>query len=488
MPLDVLMTDARFPSMQTLEAYDKTEDKLSAIINYLYMLKEQLAYNMWHIGSGQLTNSAIDDIQKPLYAKLEDAEGNITTLQTTASGIMAEVRNIEGDISLLSMTASNIAARVTSAEGDISWLEMFADTISARVSDAEGDISSLYITASSISARVASAEGDISSLMLTANGLSASISNLSGRTTTIEATINGLHLVTYSGTTFMSGDRVAVMGEQDAGFRIFSSATTFSDSFLVGGIRYDTSGTGYDTSRRMFVFTQNGNALKLYGDAGISINAGGGSYVWLYDTIIAPQDTYKPVYTWVTNRSLSYSDTFYSSVTVNQNNGTISGSGGMYTTVSSAIASGRYYYISGQSYYKYSRTEDGVAKFDTYYIQYSTPKTDVGYSFTKDGMFYSGSLRVPSSSVYGSLTVSAGSTASTTFDYAPKAIIVDDGITHNTGGFGARLLTPSRRSAYVFYASASESILASMDTQFRTLTVSFSSTSGSTSVYYYALY
>jgi hypothetical protein len=238
----------------------------------------------------------------------------------------------------------------------------------------------------------------------------------------------------------------------------------------------------------MFVFTQNGRALKLYGDGGVSINAGSYSYVWLYDTIIAPQDTYKPIYVWTTNRSLSYQNTFYSSITVNQSNGAITGSNGLYTSVSNAISSGRYYYISGQRYYKYSRTEDGVAKFDTYYIRYSTPKTDVGYSFTTDGMFYSGSLRVPASPVYGSLTVSAGSTASATFDYAPKAVIVDDGLRHTTGGYGARLLTPNHRSAYVFYSSASENIQASMDTQFKTLTVSFSSTSGATSVYYYAMY
>ena len=149
------------------------------------------------------------------------------------------------------------------------------------------------------------------------------------------------------------------------------------------------------------------------------------------------------------NRSLSYYDTFYSSITVDQSTGTITGSDGSYTSVSSAISSGRYYYISGQFYYKYSRTEDGVAKFDTYYIRYSTPKTDVGYSFTKDGMFYSGSLRVPASPVYGSVSVGSGSSSTASFSYA-LAVIADDGLTHTTGGFGACLFTPIRKYAYIF--------------------------------------
>lgn len=400
-------------------------------------------------------------------SRVEDLEVGYSEIVQTASSLTSRIQNVEGDVSVLEQTASNLSSQISNINDDISYLEQTASSISSRVSNAEGNISSLSQTANSLSARISSAEGDVAE---------------------IEATVDGLNLRTYSGETYMSGDRVAVMGEQDAGFRLFSSGSSFSDGNLVGGIRYDTSGAGYDASQRMFVFTQNGRALKLYGDGGVSINAGSYSYVWLYDTIIAPQDTYKPIYMWTANRSLSYYDTFYSSITVDQSTGTITGSDGSYTSVSSAISSGRYYYISGQFYYKYSRTEDGVAKFDTYYIHYSTPKTDVGYSFTNDGMFYSGSLRVPASPVYGSVSVGSGSSSTASFSYAPKAVIVDDGLTHTTGGFGARLLTPIRKYAYIFYTSDTNNIQALMDSSFTTLTVNSGSSTSSTTVYYYAMY
>ena len=90
----------------------------------------------------------------------------------------ARVSNAEGDISTLVQTASGLGTRVTNAEGDISTLTQTASGLQTRVGNAEGDISTLTQTASGLSTRVGTAEGNISSLQQTASSISASVSSI----------------------------------------------------------------------------------------------------------------------------------------------------------------------------------------------------------------------------------------------------------------------------------------------------------------------
>lgn len=140
MPTDILMTDVRFPSEASLKG-KKTDEKIGVITNYLYMLKEQLAYNMYHIGSSQLLPSVTDDITAPIFKHLEDQDGNITELQVTANGLSASVSDINENIAKLQLTADAFATMVSDGEGNQSTLTQLAEAFVLRVSNAEGDAS-----------------------------------------------------------------------------------------------------------------------------------------------------------------------------------------------------------------------------------------------------------------------------------------------------------------------------------------------------------
>ena len=84
MPNNFFSVDSRFPNIE-----NKTQDEINAeLVNYLYMLLEQLRYTMGNLGVGNFNESELNDIagmiSSPIYAKIEDAEGNITQLSLTA--------------------------------------------------------------------------------------------------------------------------------------------------------------------------------------------------------------------------------------------------------------------------------------------------------------------------------------------------------------------------------------------------------------------
>lgn len=192
MPNNFFSVESRFPNIE-----GKSQEEINGeLLNYMYMLLEQLRYTLGNLGVGNFNESELNDIagmiSTPIYAKLEDAEGNITQLSLTAEGLVSRVESAEGDISTLTQTAEGLVSRVSSAEGDISTLSQTADRLTSRIEGAEGSISQLSQTASGLSVRVSSAEGDISVLEQTATGLSTRVSNAEGDISTLEQTANSI--------------------------------------------------------------------------------------------------------------------------------------------------------------------------------------------------------------------------------------------------------------------------------------------------------
>lgn len=324
MPTDILLTDIRFPSKASLEG-KKTDEKIDTITNYLYMLKEQLAYNMYHIGSDQLLPSVEDDITAPLYKHLEDSDGNIAELMFTASGLTSRVQNAEGDISYLSQTASSLSSRISNAEGDISSVTQLANALVSRVEDNEGDISTLTQTAKSLTTRVSNAEDDASEALQTVNGFTLKVTN-SGDTATI-GLYNGNMLygsaqniyfsgyVTFtdlekSGNTTINGDNITTGtieaieiegctitgsifntilsfdGDVSGEIKFHLGAVVQNDGALAGGLKFDDQGanTSYESQYRIFLYAQDYSgdypvALKLQADSRMSIESG--TLIWM---------------------------------------------------------------------------------------------------------------------------------------------------------------------------------------------------------------
>ena len=193
MPSNWLYIDTNFP---TFTGEESTNEKISTIQNYLFMLVEQLRYTLHNLDLDNMNKTAVERYEKyltdPLYGRIEDTEGHLNEFQITAEGYFLRVENAEGDINQLQITAQGLRADLTNAQGDITSLQVTARGLRADITDAQGNITSLQATAQGLRADISNAQGDITSLQATATGLRADISNAQGDITTLQATAKGL--------------------------------------------------------------------------------------------------------------------------------------------------------------------------------------------------------------------------------------------------------------------------------------------------------
>lgn len=217
MPSNWLYIDTNFP---TFTGEESANEKINTIQNYMYMLVEQLRYSLHNLDLRNMNQTAVKQYEsyltEPIYAKIEDTDGNVADLQVTAKGL---------------------AGRITDAEGNINGLQITAKGLSAQISNAQGDITTLQATARGLSSRISNAEGNITTLTATANGLSTSVSNMSGQISTLRQTVNGFQLSASNGT-------------DSSTLTLTSNGVYFSsaDIYFRGMVTYeDLSGSGRTT-------------------------------------------------------------------------------------------------------------------------------------------------------------------------------------------------------------------------------------------------
>ena len=193
MPSSLQTLDTAFPK---IDEHQTTEENLNQVVNYLYMLLENLRYTLGNLGEDNFNDTERDSIGKliaePVGARIADDEGNIHTLNVTAENLLSQVSDINGNISTLQQTAETLSSRITTADGNISALTQTANSLSSKISDAEGNISSLTQTVNGLGSKISSAEGNISTLQQTANSLSTKVSNAEGNISTLQQTANSL--------------------------------------------------------------------------------------------------------------------------------------------------------------------------------------------------------------------------------------------------------------------------------------------------------
>ena len=193
MPSSLQTLDTAFPK---IDDHQTTEENFNQVVNYLYMLLENLRYTLGNLGEDNFNDAELDSIakliQEPIWARIEDNEGNIHTLNVTAENLFSQINGINGNISTLQQTAETLSSRITTADGNISALTQTANSLGSKISDAEGNISSLTQTVNGLSSKISSAEGNISTLQQTANSLSTKVSNAEGNISTLQQTANSL--------------------------------------------------------------------------------------------------------------------------------------------------------------------------------------------------------------------------------------------------------------------------------------------------------
>ena len=192
MPSSILNTDIMFPNLSG----KSTEQQVFTIMNYLYMLKEQLTYSLSNLGLDNINaNSFIEIagiINQPVILRLDGVDGSLAEINVNLGTVSSQLQDAEGNISSLQQTAASLSAQLEDAEGNISAIYQISESLSTRVEDAEGNITTLFQTSDSLTSRVTSAEGNISSLQQTATSLTSDISDLEGNYTSLQQTATSL--------------------------------------------------------------------------------------------------------------------------------------------------------------------------------------------------------------------------------------------------------------------------------------------------------
>lgn len=292
MPSNWLYIDSNFPAFTGEES---TDEKVSTIQNYMYMLVEQLRYTLHNLDLTNMNAPAVrrftGTLTAPIYAAIRDADENITQLAVTASGIAARVGDAEGNISALQQTAKNLSVALQDTAGNISALQLTAKSLSTTVSNQAGQISSLQQTASSLSTTVSNQTGQISSLQQTVKGFSLSVSNGSASSTVAlrsngvtisSANISMSGMVTFSdlstsGRTTINGGNINTGTIIANNVGVSNRFSVYSGDVLRGymGCGYGHDGSGY-TYGAMLASANDSNYL-IATNAGVRMTGGGSS-------------------------------------------------------------------------------------------------------------------------------------------------------------------------------------------------------------------
>lgn len=272
MPKDFLALDTNFPQFTGTET---TDQKVNQLYNYTYMLLENLRYCLRNLDSRNFNEAGLREITDPIYARISDAEGNLTELAIEATGLALRVSNAEGDITSLTITAEGLQSQVSNIDGDVSSLQQTANSLTSRISSAEGNISTLQQTASSLTSRISSAEGNISVLQQTDATFSTRISNAEGDISALTQTVNSFTLSVDNGETsswiYLDAGRV----EMGAVKIQFTGVVVFSDLDGSSGTIIDGGAIDTDT---LYLDSLYGDTIYLYdrsGDIGAEIKMTG---------------------------------------------------------------------------------------------------------------------------------------------------------------------------------------------------------------------
>ena len=272
MPKDFLALDTNFPQFTGTET---TDQKVNQLYNYTYMLLENLRYCLRNLDSRNFNEAGLREITDPIYARISDAEGNLTELAIEATGLALRVSNAEGDITSLTITAEGLQSQVSNIDGDVSSLQQTADSLTSRISSAEGNISTLQQTASSLTSRISSAEGNISVLQQTDATFSTRISNAEGDISSLTQTVNSFTLSVDNGETSSWIYLDAGSVEMGAVKIRFTGVVVFSDLDGSSGTIIDGGAIDTDT---LYLDSLYGNTIYLYdrsGDIGAEIQMTG---------------------------------------------------------------------------------------------------------------------------------------------------------------------------------------------------------------------
>ena len=266
MPTSLLYADTSLP---TTKDGASAEEKTEEIINYLYMLLEQLRYTLGNLGEENFNAAEKERMGKvltePVYAKIADSEKELRNdISVTAEGLAATIAKVDDygqSITKLQATADGLesAVFVTDGNGQITsqtLLRQLADSLTLGVIDDNG-VSKIKLTGNGVD--ITSTGGIDLRGMVTFNDLSGSGSTTINGDNITTGQISGRTIRTYM---VKSGSDSSWYGDIQMYYRTGSPANG-EDPFnyrarLMASIYtdYDGAGDEYSAGPRLFISTK----------------------------------------------------------------------------------------------------------------------------------------------------------------------------------------------------------------------------------------
>ena len=188
--------------------------------------------------------------------RLDNLEGNITSLGGRVTTAEGNITDLQGDTSALDTRLTTAEENITSLGGRVTTAEGNITSLGGRVTTAEGNITDLQGNTSALDTRLTTAEGNITSLggrITTAEG---NITSLGGRITTAEGNITSLdgRVTTNEGDILdLQGDMSQAQSDITQLNSSFTNiATTLNSATLASGVTGDLY---YIKLGRIVVFT-----------------------------------------------------------------------------------------------------------------------------------------------------------------------------------------------------------------------------------------
>ena len=262
MPSSILNTDIMFPNLSG----KSTEQQVFTIMNYLYMLKEQLTYSLSNLGLDNINaNSFIEIariINQPVILRLDGVDGSLAEIDVNLGIISTQLQDAEGNISTLQQTVSGL--RITASNGtQSSTLTLTSNGV--QLSSTNVQITGMVtFTDLSTSGRPTINGGNITTGIISAIDISS-------------VTIDGSSITGSTFETILTSRGIG--GE----IKCYYLSNT-SESYLAGGLRLDDMGDSGDSQYRMFLYTKSALgvpfALKLESAGSMSLSSG--NSLWMY--------------------------------------------------------------------------------------------------------------------------------------------------------------------------------------------------------------
>lgn len=121
MPTNLMLVDSQFPR---LDQGENTQESITKLQNYLYMLVEQLRYSLHNLDLSNLNQTAWDEmkleISKPIYVALENSTGSSAELISTVNELKSTVETQGQSISQFQQTANSLSASVSDLQTGMS--------------------------------------------------------------------------------------------------------------------------------------------------------------------------------------------------------------------------------------------------------------------------------------------------------------------------------------------------------------------------------